>query len=113
MEIMRAISAALLALSTAGLLITAPAAHADDAGYLARLTQSPVPASVPDSVRLSSGRYVCAELRMYRLTGTYRADTSPGDLIRQLTATFHYSPEAAQAQIDAAQSELCPEALGR
>lgn len=113
MGIMQAIRAALLALGTVPLLITAPAAHADDAGYLARLHQSPVPASIPDHVRLTSGRYVCAELRMYGHTGTYRAGTSQGDLIRQLTETFHYGPDAAQAEIDAAQAELCPETLGR
>ncbi len=95
----------------AGALAVAPAAHADDAGYLARLNASGVPIPVPDSVRLSSGRYVCAQLRMYNHTGTYRAGTSNGDLIRQLTNTFYFSPEAAQTEIDAAQAELCPDTL--
>jgi hypothetical protein len=31
--------------------------------------------------------------------------------VRQLTNTFYYSPEAADVQIQAAQSELCPETL--
>ena len=103
-----AIAAAVLA---AGALAAAPAAHADDAGYLARLNAAGVPIPGPDSVRLSTGRYVCAQLHMYNHTGTYRAGTSNGDLIRQLTNTFYFSPEAAQTEIDAAQAELCPDTL--
>jgi hypothetical protein len=35
---------------------------------------------------------------------------TPGyDVRRALTATFNFSPEAAEAELDAAQSELCPE----
>lgn len=99
------------ALFGALVLIAAPAAHADDAGYLGRLNASGVPIPLPDSTRLSSGHYVCAELRMYGHTGTYRAGTSPGDLVRQLTDTFFFSPAAADAVIQAAQAELCPDTL--
>ncbi|MEO8815642.1 MAG: DUF732 domain-containing protein [Mycobacterium sp.] len=107
------VSAALAALFAVATFTVAPAAHADDASYLAMLNASGAPIPGPDNVRLTTGRYVCSQLRMYGNTGTYRAGTSPGDLIRQLTDTFNSSNEAAQIQIDAAQSELCPESLHR
>ena len=100
-------------LAAAPIAPIAPVAHADDASYLAQVNAAPVPIPIPDQVKVTSGHYVCAELRMYGHTGTYRAGTSPGDLVRQLTNTFYYSPEAADVQIQAAQSEICPETLGR
>ncbi|MGV0625963.1 DUF732 domain-containing protein [Mycolicibacter minnesotensis] len=102
------ITASLLA---AAALAAAPAARADDAGYLARVNAAPVAIPVADDVKVTSGHYVCAQLRMYGHTGTYRSGISPGDLVRQLTSTFHYSPEAAEVQIQAAQAEICPETL--
>jgi hypothetical protein len=75
-------------------------AHADDASYLQKLNASGVSIPVPENVRLSTGRYICAQLRVY----------TPGyDVRRALINTFYFSPEAAQAELDAAQSELCPE----
>jgi hypothetical protein len=75
-------------------------AHADDASYLQMLNESGVSIPVPDNVRLSTGHYICGQLRVY----------TPGyDVRRALTNTFNFSPEAAQAELDAAQSELCPE----
>ena len=82
-------------------LCTAPVAHADDAGYLARVNASGVPIPVADNVKLNSGRYICGELR-------YRA--SDAEVVRQMTNVFFYSPAAAQVQIDAARAELCPDA---
>lgn len=102
------IAASLLA---AAALATAPAAHADDASYLARVNAAPVAIPIADHVKVTSGHFVCAQLRMYGHTGTYRSGVSPGDLVRQLTNTFYYSPEAADVQIAAAQSEICPETL--
>ncbi len=92
-------------------LAIAPQAHADDASYLARVNTAPVAIPVADHVKVTSGHYVCALLRMYGQTGTYRSGLSAGDLVRQLTNTFYYSPEAADVQIQAAQAELCPETL--
>ncbi|MBS9532355.1 DUF732 domain-containing protein [Mycobacterium sp. M1] len=113
MDVMRMISTgAGIAMAIASLTVL-PAAHADDASYLAKVDQSGVAVPVTDTVKLSSGRYVCALLRMYGQTGTYRSGTSSGDLVRQLTNTFYYSPEAADVQIDAAQTELCPDTLRR
>ncbi|KAA1429647.1 DUF732 domain-containing protein [Mycolicibacter arupensis] len=108
MHVTARIAAPLLA---AVALLAAPVARADDASYLARVNAAPVPIPVADHVKVTSGHYICAELRMYGHTGTYRAGISPGDLVRQLTNTFHYSPEAADVQIQAAQAELCPETL--
>ena len=102
------IAAPLLA---AAALTVAPAAHADDAGYLARVNSSGVAIPITDQVKVSSGHYICAQLRMYGHTGTYRSGISPGDLVRTLTNTFYYSPEAADVQIAAAQAEICPETL--
>lgn len=102
------IAAPLLA---AAALSAAPAAHADDASYLARVNAAPVAIPVTDHVKVTSGHYICAQLRMYGHTGTYRSGISPGDLVRQLTNTFYYSPEAADVQIQAAQAEICPETL--
>lgn len=93
--------AVLASLFMAGSLTATPAVHADDAGYLARLNASGVPIPVPDNVRLTSGRYICGELRN-------RA--SDAEVVRQMTNTFFYSPAAAQVQIDAARAELCPDA---
>ena len=84
-----------------GTLCTVSVAHADEAGYLARLNASGVPIPVPDNVRLTSGRYICGELRN-------RA--SDAEVVRQLTNVFFYSPAAAQVQIDAARAQLCPDA---
>ena len=92
-------------------LVAAPPAYADDARYLAKVNASGVAVPVTDHVKVTSGHYICAQLRMYGHTGTYRSGISPGDLVRQLTNTFYYSPEAADVQITAAQSELCPETL--
>lgn len=103
------IAAPLLAVAT--VLAAAPAAHADDASYLARVNAAGVAIPVADHVKVTSGHYICAQLRMYGHTGTYRSGISPGDVVRQLTNTFHYSPEAADVQIAAAQSEICPETL--
>lgn len=94
----------------AGVFIAAPAAVADDASYLAKLNASGVPIPVPDDVRLDSGRYICGQLRMYGHTGTWRPG-SPPEVVRQLVNTFFYSQEAAHVQIDAAQTELCPDTL--
>ena len=102
------IAAPLLAVAA---LTVAPAAHADDASYLAKVNAAPVAIPVADRVKVTSGHYICAQLRMYGHTGTYRSGISPGDLVRQLTNTFYYSPEAADVQIAAAQSEICPETL--
>lgn len=110
MHVTPRIAAPLLA-AVALALAVAPAAHADDASYLAQVNASPVAIPIADDVKVSSGHYVCALLRMYGHTGTYRSGLSPGDVVRQLTNTFHYSPEAADVQIAAAQSELCPETL--
>lgn len=102
--------AAAVAITVAVVAAPAPA-RADDSSYLAKLNASGVDIPVPDNVRLSSGRYACAELRMYHHTGTFRGP-SPAELVRQLTNTFYYSPEAADVQIQAAQTELCPDTLG-
>lgn len=107
------VNAKIAALLAAAALAAAPAAHADDASYLARVNASPVAIPVTDHVKVTSGHYICSQLRMYGHTGTYRAGTSPGDLVRQLTNTFYFSPEAADVEIEAAQSEICPETLGR
>ncbi|MEB3031908.1 DUF732 domain-containing protein [[Mycobacterium] nativiensis] len=109
MHVKAHVAAPLLAVAT--VLAGAPLAHADDASYLARVNAAPVAIPVADQVKVTSGHYICAQLRMYGHTGTYRAGISPGDLVRQLTNTFYYSPEAADVQIAAAQSELCPETL--
>ncbi|MEB3022900.1 DUF732 domain-containing protein [[Mycobacterium] crassicus] len=109
MHVKAHVAAPLLAVATA--LAGAPLAHSDDASYLARVNSAPVVIPVADQVKVTSGHYICAQLRMYGHTGTYRAGTSPGDLVRQLTNTFYYSPEAADVQIAAAQAELCPETL--
>ncbi|CAJ1494237.1 DUF732 domain-containing protein [[Mycobacterium] kokjensenii] len=98
-------------LLAAAALAAAPTASADDASYLARVNASGVAIPVADHVKVTSGHYICAQLRMYGHTGTYRAGVSPGDLVRQLTNTFYYSPAAADVQIAAAQAELCPETL--
>lgn len=103
------ITAVLAALFAVPTFAAAPAVHADDASYLARLDASGVPIPVPDNVKLASGRYVCGQMRMRGIS----APIQPQELVRQLTNVFLYSPEAAQVQIDAAQSELCPETLGR
>lgn len=108
MHVTAHVAASLLA---AGALAVAPVAHADDAGYLARVNAAPVAIPVADHVKVTSGHYICAQLRMYGHTGTYRSGISPGDLVRQLTNTFYYSPEAAEVQIQAAQTEICPETL--
>jgi hypothetical protein len=77
-------------------------AHADDASYLAKLNASGVSIPAPDNVRVTTGHYICGQLRVF----------TPGyDVRRSLVNTFYYSPEAAQAQLDAAQTELCPETL--
>lgn len=82
--------------------LAAPA-HADDASYLQKLNASGVDIPVPDNVRLTTGHYICGQLRVY----------TPGyDVRRVLTNTFLFSPEAAQAELDAAQSELCPDTRG-
>ncbi|NDJ88269.1 DUF732 domain-containing protein [Mycolicibacter kumamotonensis] len=111
MEVMHVTARIAAPLLAAAALAAAPAAHADDASYLAKVNASPVPIPIADHVKVTSGHYICAQLRMYGHTGTYRAGISPGDLVRQLTNTFYYSPEAADVQITAAQSELCPETL--
>lgn len=110
MHVTARVAAPLIALAA---LVAAPAAHADDASYLAKVNGAPVAIPVADHIKVTSGHYICAQLRMYGHTGTYRAGISPGDLVRQLTNTFYYSPEAADVQIAAAQSEICPETLGR
>ena len=91
---------ALAVLAFLGTICALPVAHADDAGYLARVNGSGVPIPVPDDVKLNSGRYICGELR-------YRA--SDAEVVRQMTNVFFYSPAAAQVQIDAARAELCPD----
>lgn len=101
-------SAAALVVAAAA---TAPTAHADDGSYLAQLNASRVAIPVTDHIKVTSGHYICAQLRMYGHTGTYRSGISPGDLVRQLTNTFYFSPEAADAEIQAAQDQLCPETL--
>jgi hypothetical protein len=111
MEVMHVTVRIAAPLLTVATLAAAPAAHADDASYLAKVNASPVAIPVADDVKVTSGHYICAQLRMYGHTGTYRSGISPGDLVRQLTNTFYYSPEAADVQIAAAQSELCPETL--
>ncbi|HEU0189807.1 MAG TPA: DUF732 domain-containing protein [Mycobacterium sp.] len=82
-------------------LFAAPAS-ADDASYLAKLNQSGVPIPVSNQVRLSTGHYLCGRLGI---------SAPKKDLVRELTHTFFYDPAAAQVQIDAAQSELCPQTL--
>lgn len=111
MEIMHVTAPIALPLLAVAALTAAPAAHADDASYLAKVNAAPVAIPVNDHVKVTSGHYICAQLRMYGHTGTYRSGISPGDLVRQLTNTFYYSPEAADVQIAAAQTELCPETL--
>jgi hypothetical protein len=84
-------------------VLMAVPAHADDASYLAKLNESGVPIPLPDKVRLSTGHYICGQLRVY----------TPGyDIRRLLTNTFYLDPEVADVELDAAQSELCPETLG-
>ncbi|HEU4360290.1 MAG TPA: DUF732 domain-containing protein [Mycobacterium sp.] len=81
---------------------TAPA-HADDASYLQMLNDSGVNIPVSDNVRLTTGHYICGELRVY----------TPGyDVRRGLTNTFHFSPDVADVELEAAQSELCPDTRG-
>lgn len=93
-------SVALLAAVLAVSAVAAAPAHADDASYLQRLNASGVHIPVPDNVRLTTGYYICGQLRVY----------TPGyDVRRVLANTFRLSPEAAQVALDAAQSELCPE----
>jgi hypothetical protein len=109
-EMMKRLFPAVAATVMAAVVAVPAPAHADDNSYLARLNESGVPIPVPDNVRLSSGRYMCAQLRMYSHTGTLRGG-SQQELVRQLTNVFFYSPEAADVQIQAAQSELCPDTL--
>lgn len=79
-------------------------AHADDNSYLSKLNQSGVSIPQTDNVRLTTGHYICGRLAT---RATWQ------DLVRELTNTFFYSPEAADVQIQAAQSELCPDRLRR
>lgn len=80
--------------------VAAGPAHADDASYLQRLNASGVHIPVPDDIRLTTGHYICGQLRVY----------TPGyDVRRVLTNTFRLSPEVAEVELEAAQSELCPE----
>lgn len=111
MECMHLNAGIALPLLLVATLVGAPAAHADDSSYLARVNAAPVAIPVADRIKVDSGHYICAQFRMYNHTGTYRSGISRGDVIRQLTNTFHFSPEAAEVQIDAAQAELCPETL--
>lgn len=111
MDIMHVTARIAAPLFAVAALAAAPAVHADDASYLARVNAAPVAIPVADHVKVTSGHYICAELRMYGHTGTYRSGVSPGDLVRTLTNTFYYSPEAADVQIAAAQSEICPDTL--
>lgn len=83
----------------------------EDFGSRRESPVDPVAIPVADHVKATSGHYICAQLRMYGHTGNYRSSISPGDLVRQLTNTFYYSPEAADVQIQAAQAEICPETL--
>ncbi|MGH3564021.1 MAG: DUF732 domain-containing protein [Mycobacterium sp.] len=95
-------SLTLSAALTLSIALSVPA-HADDASYLQKLNASGVPIPVSDDVRLSTGHYICGQIRVH----------TPGYDIRRLLAdTFLFSPEAAQAELDAAQSELCPDTLG-
>lgn len=94
------LAAAVLAVSA---VVSAAPAHADDASYLQKLNSSGVHIPMSDNVRLTTGHYICGQLRVY----------TPGyDVRRILANTFFLSPEAAQVQLDAAQSELCPETRG-
>ncbi|HEX7322765.1 MAG TPA: DUF732 domain-containing protein [Mycobacterium sp.] len=91
------------AAAAAATLMTAVPASADDSSYLAKLDQSGVPIPVSTQVRLSTGHYLCGRLGI---------SAPKKDLVRELTHVFFYDPAAAQVQIDAAQSELCPQTLG-
>jgi hypothetical protein len=88
----------------AGSVAMAGPARADDASYLAKLNASGVPIPVSDEVRLSSGHFLCGELRV----------ATPGySPVQMLTNTFFFSREAAEAELDAAQTELCPDTQKR
>lgn len=85
---------------SAAFAVAAAPAHADDASYLQKLNDSGVDIPLSDNVRLTTGHYICGELRVY----------TPGyDVRRGLTNTFHFSPEVAETELEAAQSELCPD----
>ena len=100
---MRRLPPALFAVAVVAPVLWAVPARADDASYLQKLRTSGAQIPTPDDVRLTTGRYICGQLRVY----------TPGyDVRRVLANTFFLDPEAAQAHLEAAQSELCPDTLG-